>query len=117
MLPKMGKKLHRPSDSDSGNGQFAAIIATALKNELGTTHQGIKTAMRWTGASERTAKHWFSGTHGPNGAHLVELARHSDEILRVFLVMADRRPQAIATKLTDLHRRLLEVAEYLEEQL
>lgn len=117
MLPKMGKKLRRPVDGVGADRQFAAIIAAALKSELGSTHRGIKTAMRWTGASERTTKHWFAGTHGPNGAHLVALAQHSDEILRVFLIMADRRPLTVVARLADLHRHLLEVAEYLEKQM
>jgi hypothetical protein len=35
-------------------------IAAALVQELGTTHhQAAKTAMRWTGAHERTVKNWL----------------------------------------------------------
>lgn len=117
MLPKTGRKLHPMSPENRVGEEFAATIARALKSELGSTHQGIKTAMRWTGASERTTKHWFSGTHGPNGEHLVSLARHSDEVLRVFLLMADRRPYSVAVKLTELRQHLLTIADYIDEQI
>lgn len=40
---------------------YRAAIAAALREELGQTHRAIKTAMRWTGASERTVKYWIAG--------------------------------------------------------
>jgi hypothetical protein len=60
MLPKKGKKLH---DSGRGGGSeldFCSLIAVALRTELGSNHQAAKTIMRWTGASERTVKHFRS---------------------------------------------------------
>lgn len=63
---------------------FARLISATLRAELGSTHRALKTIMRWTGASERSAKHWFAGTHGPSGDHLVALARHFDALLKVF---------------------------------
>ena len=44
-------------------------------------HRAVKTAIRWTGASERTVKHWLAGTHAPRRSHLIELVRHSDKVL------------------------------------
>jgi len=64
--------------------------AIALRDELGSTHRAIKTAMRWTGASERTVKYWIAGERGPSGEHLIALARHSDIIFRMVLMLADR---------------------------
>lgn len=61
MLPKKGKDLHRRSTRVTRNGEFGQALAAALKSELGSTHQAVKTVMRWTGASERTVKHWFAG--------------------------------------------------------
>jgi hypothetical protein len=52
----------------------------------------------------------------PNGEHLVALARHSDEVLKVFLVAADRNSMAVTAKVAELHRVLLETAEYIERQ-
>lgn len=72
------------------NLEYQMKIAEALKRELGGSHQAIKTAMRWTGASERTAKNWIAGAHGPAGHHLVELLRHSDEVLKMVLSASGR---------------------------
>jgi hypothetical protein len=47
--------------------------------------------MAYTGAGERTVKNWFEGRNGPNGENLIELIRHSDEVLEAVLVMAGRR--------------------------
>lgn len=61
-----------------------------LHEELDDTHKAIKMAMRWTGASERTVKYWFSGERGPSGDHLIALARHSDAVLYGVLALAGR---------------------------
>lgn len=86
MRVKMGTFVHlveEPTD-------YRTAIAMALHEELDNTHRAIKTAMHWTGASERTVKYWFSGERGPSGDHLIALARHSDAVLYVVLVLADR---------------------------
>ncbi|MBC7739068.1 MAG: XRE family transcriptional regulator [Candidatus Saccharibacteria bacterium] len=69
---------------------YRKAIAAALRAELGQTHQAVKTAMRWTGASERTVKYWLSGERGPSGDHLIVLAQHSDTVLLTILAMAER---------------------------
>lgn len=86
VVPKMGTVLHL----DGVPGDYCAAIALALHAELGSTHRAIKTAMRWTGASERTVKYWFAGERGPSGEHLILLARHSDAIVLVLLALAER---------------------------
>ena len=115
MLPKTGKKLHRARFANGGNASFGHIVATALKAELGTTHQGVKTVMRWTGASERAVKHWFAGTHGPNGKYLIALMRHSDLVLTEFLWAADRRSLCVGIQLSELRSRLLELVEIVDD--
>ena len=70
VLPKKGKVLHQAGQDDDSVVNYVSAIAGALQEELGTTHQGINLAMRWTGASERTVKYWFAGTSGPNGERL-----------------------------------------------
>jgi len=60
-VPKMGTTVHPDADQTA----YRTAIADALRRELGPTHQAIKTVMRWTGASERTAKYWLSGERGP----------------------------------------------------
>ena len=58
---------------------FVEEIAAALRRAHGDSRAGAKTVAAWTGANEKTAKNWFSGTYGSSGAHLVALARHSEE--------------------------------------
>lgn len=102
MLPKVGTELHGPGSDQ----EFATLIARSLKIDLGKTHQAIKTVMRWTGASERTVKHWLAGTHVPSGLHLLELMRHSDTLLRQILVSAGRTDFALALEVTAVRTRL-----------
>jgi hypothetical protein len=116
MLPKKGKKLHGSGRGGGSELDFCSLIAVALRTELGSNHQGAKTIMRWTGASERTVKHWIAGTHGPRGAHLVALTRHSDEVLRAFLSMADRGQVILAAKLAELRVKLLEMVDHIDGQ-
>ncbi|MFA5967906.1 MAG: hypothetical protein WC816_01445 [Sphingomonas sp.] len=112
MFPKTGNKRPYPhSETD-----FAMLIARALNTELGSTHRAVKTVMRWTGASERTAKHWLAGTHAPDGAHLIGLVRHSDEVLGDFLRAAGRGDVVLAVGLVDLRSRLLEMVELIDRQ-
>lgn len=114
MFLKEGKKLPRNPRRPGDNDEFRRALAAALKNELGTTHQAIKTVMRWTGASERTVKHWFAGTHGPSGHHLVAIARHSDEVLMCFLVAADRPHLSVGVHWVGIRSMLLEIIEAID---
>ncbi|HBU15685.1 MAG: hypothetical protein A2092_13215 [Rhodobacteraceae bacterium GWE1_64_9] len=86
VVPKMGTTVHLAA----GQTRYRKAVAAALRAELGSTHQAIKTAMRWTGASERTVKYWLSGERGPSGEHLILLAQHSDAVLLAILTMAER---------------------------
>ena len=88
-VPKMGTTVHLGADQAA----YRKAIADTLRRELGPTHQAIKTVMRWTGASERTAKYWLSGERGPSGEHLIRLAQHSDAVLITILTMAERLPE------------------------
>lgn len=117
MLPKMGKKLHRRHRGDGADADFAGLIAAALRAELGSTHRAIKMVMGWTGASERTVKHWFAGTHCPSGEHLVALTCHSDEVLTAFLSMAGRGPIFVGAKLVELRLKLLETIDHIDALL
>ena len=85
VVPKMGTTVHLAADQ----ARYREAVAAALRAELGPTHQAIKTAMRWTGASERTVKYWLSGERGPSGEHLILLAQHSDAVLLTILTIAN----------------------------
>jgi hypothetical protein len=85
---EMGKSVHPGAEAETNT--YAATIAAALREELGSTRRMIKTAMRWTGASERTVKLWLAGQVGPSGPHLLGLARNSDDVFRAFLSLSQR---------------------------
>ncbi len=86
VVPKKCTVVHL----DASRSDYREVIAAALVEDLGLTHRAVKTAMRWTGASERTVKYWLAGERGPSGGHLIALARHSDAVLTAILAMADR---------------------------
>lgn len=110
MFPKTGNNLH----AAGGALDLASMIAGALTAELGSSHRAVKTAMRWTGASERTVKHWLAATHAPQGTHLVALARHSDHVLAAFLTAAHREEFRIGVELQALRTKLVELVSLLE---
>jgi hypothetical protein len=114
LVPKKGTVLHPAEFEGSPELDYAAAVAGALRRELGATHQAIKAAMRWTGASERTVKYWFAGTKGPNGVHLIALARHSDMIVNLFLQQAGRQRYARALRLMEARDKLGELREEIQ---
>lgn len=100
-----------------GELEFGALISVALRNDLGGTHHATKTIMRWTGASERSVKNWLAGTYGPSGVHLVQLARHSDEVFHLFLLMAGRKPLVTNISLIRLRSQLTQTIERIDRHL
>jgi hypothetical protein len=111
MLPKKG--IVFPNSKNLG--PYALAVAYALKSQLGTTHRAVKTIMQWTGAGERTVKNWLAGVSGPNGQHLVDLVRNSDEVLDVLLLLAGRQQVAAAKKLVDVRNKLAETIQQVDE--
>ncbi len=116
MLPKEGKELHPPPPHSGDRAAFNGMIGEALRAELGGTHRAIKTVMRWTGASERSVKHWFAGTHGPSGQHLVALARNSDVVFGRFLIAANRDELLVGVELSAVRGKLLELLRVIDNQ-
>jgi hypothetical protein len=111
MLPKTGMRLRQTGEDVA----FATMVSDALTHELGKTHQAVKIAMRWTGASERSVKHWLAGTHAPRGRHLVALLRHSDEVLRRILIASDRLETVIAVETSALRPKLQELLAFIDQ--
>ena len=60
VVPNMGTFVHLVEDPTD----YRTAVALALQEELGETHRAIKTARRWTGASERTVKYWSRANGG-----------------------------------------------------
>lgn len=57
MFPKKGSSFQVGRDRLT-DAEFAQVIASALKVEFGSTRNGTKMIMKWTGVSDRTAKNW-----------------------------------------------------------
>jgi hypothetical protein len=109
MFPKKGNFFPGGNDRENGSATYAAMIAQALRRELGISHRATKTVMHWTGASERTAKHWLAGHHGPGGGYLIVLMRESEAVYEAILTAAGRRDAVIAARMLAAHGKVAEV--------
>lgn len=114
MLPKKGREV---LSRITAKQIYAGAVADALRTELGQSHRATKTLMRWTGASDRTAKNWLSGTCGPSGDHLVNLARESDTVLAALLGLAGRHQHVVGVELLAIRERLLATLELIDTML
>ena len=112
MFRKRGNKL--PTSGSRQSDSYAASIADALRTELGQSHRATKTLMRWTGASDRTAKNWLSGCCGPSGRHLIYLARESDIVLATILGLAGRNRHMVGADLLQIRSALLSATELID---
>jgi hypothetical protein len=114
MFPKKGKVFPEASHQSQHGLDYAAVVAAALRSQLGNTHQAIKTVARWTDVGERTIKNWFAGTNGPSGNHLIALLRHSDEVLEACLLLAGRDRVLAHTKFDAALQKLRELLAILD---
>ena len=115
--PVSGKTFPRASGrvAASYGSEFRAVIAETLRDTFGGTRMSVKTVMAYTGAGERTVKNWFEGKNGPNGENLVELVRHSDEVLEALLLMAGREDILAGKLLVDGRDKLIEMLEIIDQ--
>lgn len=115
MFPKKGNLLPGGNDRDDASQNYSEMIAAALRAELGNSHRATKTVMRWTGASERTVKHWFAARHGPGGEYLIVLMRESEAVFEAVLGAAGRRDAVVAARVLAAHGTLIEVMGLVEQ--
>ena len=115
--PVSGRTFPRSSGTveKSDGYDFTAVIAETLREAFGKTGRSVKTVMAYTGAGERAVKNWFEGKNGPNGENLVELVRHSDEVLEALLSMAGREDILAGKLLVDARDKLAEMLEIIDE--
>jgi len=114
MFPKKGNVFPNADGEVRLEVNYRQTIAAALRRELGGTHQAVKRTMRWTGVSERTAKNWIAGSHGPSGEHLIALMLHSDEVLIGLLTLAGRDEAIVALRLVEMRDRLGEIRQLID---
>ncbi len=115
--PVSGRTFPRSSGTveKSDGYDYTAVIAETLREAFGKTGRSVKTVMAYTGAGERAVKNWFEGKNGPNGENLVELVRHSDEVLEALLSMAGREDILAGKLLVDARDKLAEMLEIIDE--
>lgn len=89
---------------------YASRIRQALRDELGGSRMAAKMIMRWTGASNRTARNWLNGAASPSGYHLVCLARESDAVLGAVLSLSDRPELALSVDICTIEVALARAA-------
>jgi hypothetical protein len=116
MFPKKGNLFPGENDRENDRQDYAAMIATALRTELGNSHRAIKSVMRWTGASERTVKHWLAGHHGPGGPYLIVLMRESDAVFEAVLSATGRHDTLIAARVLAAHGTMIELWGLVERE-
>lgn len=114
MIPKTGSRLPNGSAWVSER-DYVLAVSGALKGELGTTGAATKMVMRWTGASERTARTWMTGAAGPSGPYLMSLARESDAVLASILAMASRPEWRLVADLNAAEVAIAKASEAFEE--
>jgi hypothetical protein len=106
MLPKTGRKLPKmrqaPSEADC-----IEQISSALRRELGGTAAAVKTIMRWTGASDRSARNWMNGSSSPSGYHLLRLARECDAVFEAMIDLSGHQEARLGV---DLHAAEVAIA-------
>ena len=85
----------------------------ALHREFDGTRSAVKTVVALTGANERAVKNWFEARNAPSAEFLIELCRHSDEVLSTFLLLAGRREQVKARKLAETREKLRDLLDVL----
>jgi hypothetical protein len=98
MVPKSGSRLPKKQILPSGV-EFAHAIGTALRGDLGGSHQAAKTVMAWTGVSDRTARAWLNGQSSPSGLHLIGLAAHCHLVMATVLRLTGHGQVALALDL------------------
>jgi hypothetical protein len=95
--------------------EYAAMVAIALRQHLGTAHHATKTVMKWTGASESAVKSWFAGTKAPGGRNLIVLARYSDPVFESFLRLSGREQILIGQSLAETQGKVRLILRLLED--
>jgi hypothetical protein len=114
MLHKKGNSFHRECEGRVSASEYRQAIGSALSQQLGGAGQAAKATMRWTGASERTAKNWISGSYGPTAEHLIELMRNSDTVLAVVLELAGRNEAMTTERLGLVRNELVDILRSLD---
>jgi len=112
---ELGRSIRQEDlEGPIGSGRFARIVADALNREFGGTH-AVKRVVGLTQANERAVKNWFLAKNGPDGAHILTLMRHSNEVLETLLILAGRKDVLTAKKLLDARNTLEQIFRLIDD--
>lgn len=113
---KLRSNTEKPFPETSAEGfDFTTEIARALRRQYGHSPAAVKTVVRLTRTNPRSVRNWFAGNNGPNGENLVELVRHSEEVLETVLQLAGRQDLVTARKLAGAREKLREMLEMIDD--
>lgn len=111
-LSKKGKSF--PSDF-MDKYTLAGVVSLALRQAADNKELTIKKVVKWTGASEKTVKNWFSGHCAPTAEYMIVLMRHCDGVLTSVLRMADRSGLLVALDLDAVERKVVAIMHLIHE--
>ena len=106
MVPKSVARVPKPQFSLS-DSQLAALIGSALHEELGGSRRSAKTIMGWTGVSDHTARAWLHGQKSPSGVHLLALAANSSSVMSIVLRVTGHAGIAVEIDLRAIEQELV----------
>jgi hypothetical protein len=113
---KLRSNTEKPFPETSVEGfDFTTAIAQALRRQYGQSPAAVKTVVRLTRTNPRAVRNWFAANNGPNGENLVELVRHSEEVLETVLQLAGRQDLVTARKLTGAREKLKQMLEMIDD--
>lgn len=113
---KLRSNTEKPFPETSAEGfDFTTAIAQALRRQYGHSPAAVKTVVRLTRTNPRAVRNWFAANNGPNGENLVELVRHSEEVLETVLQLAGRQDLVTARKLAGAREKLREMLEMIDD--
>ena len=113
---KLRSNTEKPFPETFAEGfDFTSEIARALRRQYGQSPAAVKTVVRLTRTNPRSVRNWFAGNNGPNGENLVELVRHSEEVLETVLQLAGRQDLVTARKLAGAREKLREMLEMIDD--
>lgn len=113
---KLRSNMEKPFPETPAEGfDFTTEIAQALRRQYGQSPAAVKTVVRLTRTNPRSVRNWFAGNNGPNGENLVELVRHSEEVLETVLQLAGRHDLVTARKLAGAREKLREMLEMIDD--
>jgi len=111
---KGGKDFPEPATAEV-LPPFVEAIATALREEFGSSPSTIKTVARMTETNERTVKNWFDAKNGPSGENLVVLMRQSAQVLQTVLLLSGHKDLLLTMKVAAARGTLQEMLQLLDQ--